>query len=352
MTIDKSGWKKFHIGRLFTLETGKGHLNTLSEGDDCVYIGAKKDENGFMTYCARDESMVQKGNCIIFICNGDGSVGYANYMDRDFIGTTDIVAGYNDNLTELSGLFIATVASLERPKYSFARKWKTFLKNTTILLPAINDEPNWKYMEEYMSSIDGDMSSIPDYFLEEGCKKACWYLDNIDTDKFETEYAGKKNNIKVRLTDRRWKKFKISDIFKIYRGKRLKAADHMPGDLSYYSASKENNGITDYISNPLFVDNNAIIFSTFGDAYYVENDFTASDEISILKLKNNLLNRYNGLFLATILHQLQEKFSFGRKAFLSAFVEEKINLPVNDKSQPDYQFMEDYIKSLPFSAKL
>lgn len=76
-----------------------------------------------------------KGNCIIFICNGQGSVGYANYMDVDFIGTTDIVAGYNDNLNEYTGIFLATIYSQERPKYSFGRKWKTHLADTKINLP-------------------------------------------------------------------------------------------------------------------------------------------------------------------------------------------------------------------------
>ena len=128
MNLDITKWGQFKIGDLFPiLQNGKANQGMLSDGNDCFYVGAKKDDNGVMLHCAYDEELIQKGNCIIFICNGQGSVGYANYMDVDFIGTTDIVAGYNENLNEYNGLFIATILCRERPKYSFGRKWKTHL---------------------------------------------------------------------------------------------------------------------------------------------------------------------------------------------------------------------------------
>lgn len=148
-----STWKSFCIKDIFSLSQGKAHSNSLSDGDELPYIGAKRIGNGVMRHCSYDERLVQKGNCIIFICNGEGSVGYANYMNCDFIATTDVVAGYNKNLNQYSGLFIATVLCLERPKYSFGRKWKTHLKETEIKLPSLGEEPDWKYMENYIKSL-------------------------------------------------------------------------------------------------------------------------------------------------------------------------------------------------------
>lgn len=153
-TLGVELWKPFKIKDLFVLQTGKAHSEMLDEGDDMPYIGAKKDDNGVMCHCAFNPELAQKGNCIIFICNGQGSVGYANYMDRAFIGTTDIVAGYNDYLNQYNGLFIATVLCLERPKYSFGRKWKTYLKDTKINLPVNREgKPDWSFMEAYMKSL-------------------------------------------------------------------------------------------------------------------------------------------------------------------------------------------------------
>lgn len=90
-----------------------------------------------------------------------------------------------------------------------------------------------------------------------------------------------KNNIDIR----EWKKFKIKDIFNIVRGKRLIENDREKGNIKYFSASETNNGLTDKISNPLFIERDSIIYSTFGDSYYIDDFFTASDEISILKNK-------------------------------------------------------------------
>ena len=155
MNLDLDKWGSFRISDLFPiLQNGKANQGMLSDGTECFYVGAKKNDNGVMLHCAYDEDLIQKGNCIIFICNGQGSVGYANYMDVDFIGTTDIVAGYNENLNQYNGLFIATVLCQERPKYSFGRKWKTHLKDTVIKLPqTLDGNPDWNYMERYIKSI-------------------------------------------------------------------------------------------------------------------------------------------------------------------------------------------------------
>lgn len=136
MNLNVNDWKEFKTSKLFyDMQNGKANQQMLENGNECFYVGAKKDDNGVMLHCVKDESLMTKGNCIIFICNGQGSVGYANYMDVDFIGTTDIVAGYNDNLNEYTGIFLATIYSQERPKYSFGRKWKTHLADTKINLP-------------------------------------------------------------------------------------------------------------------------------------------------------------------------------------------------------------------------
>ena len=53
----------------------------LEEGDDINYIGAKKSNNGFMQRVQYNEDLITKGNCIIFICDGQGSVGFSNFIE-------------------------------------------------------------------------------------------------------------------------------------------------------------------------------------------------------------------------------------------------------------------------------
>ena len=154
-SVSTEGWKEFRVEDLFDrFEVGKAHSGMLEEGDDCLYLGAKKDDNCVMQRCVRNPDLVQPGNCIVFICNGEGSVGYANYMDREFIATTDLVMGYSQNLNQYNGLFIATILDRERPKYSFGRKWKTHLRDTIIRLPQTSSgKPDWEAMERMVKEL-------------------------------------------------------------------------------------------------------------------------------------------------------------------------------------------------------
>lgn len=153
--LDIKSFKKFPIKDIFTFKNCKcSKANDLSSGDDIWYIGAKKEDNGRMRKVAVDEELVSKGNCIIFICDGQGSVGYTNYMDKDFIGSTTLMAGYNDRLNQYIGMFLVTILDLERPRYSFGRKWKKHLSDTVIALPATADgNPDYSFMENYIKSL-------------------------------------------------------------------------------------------------------------------------------------------------------------------------------------------------------
>ena len=151
----------------------------------------------------------------------------------------------------------------------------------------------------------------------------------------------------MQLDDRKWKEFEIYDIFNHIRGKRQIAENRKKGTIPYYSASKHQNGLTDLISNPAFtVNTNAIIYTTFGDAYYVEKGFTCSDEITILT--NKSLDKYNGLFLCACINQNRNKYCFGRKAFSNKIGRDKILIPTSENGNPDYEFMTNYIKESLF----
>ena len=156
ITLDSVKWDWFTVSDLFyTFERGKVHSQySLPSGNEYFYVGAKKDSNGVMTRCGYDENLVSKGNCVIFICNGEGSVGYSNYMDRDFMASGDLILGYGEHINQYTGLFLSTILDKERPKYSFGRKYGKYVKGTKILLPTTKDgTPDWEFMENYIKSL-------------------------------------------------------------------------------------------------------------------------------------------------------------------------------------------------------
>ena len=72
----------------------------------------------------------------------------------------------------------------------------------------------------------------------------------------------------------------------------------------------------------------------------------ASDHVT--KLENNDFDKYTNLFLSSVVSRLGEKYSFNREMNDTRIKKEKILLPINDKNEPDYEFMENYMKNLEY----
>ena len=152
--LHEKDWRCFVLGDLFTLIPGKGkganHLKTAKQGG-ISYLGATNRNNAVLGFVEPVEGMVQKGNCIAFIRNGEGSMGYAVYKQEDFISTADITLGYAPFLNMYVGFFITTVADKVRGKYVYNYKRSdTRLRKELLLLPVDSDgQPDWQYMEQY-----------------------------------------------------------------------------------------------------------------------------------------------------------------------------------------------------------
>lgn len=170
LDIEKEKWQEIMVKDIFEgkIENCKCSVaSNLIDGNDIYYLGAKKKDGCVIKKVAYDEDLITKGNCIAFICDGDGSVGYHNYIDLDeFIGTTNLAVGYNKNIDIKVGLFLVTILDLERHRYSFGRKYKARIANTKIMLPVIKDEddnpiidkqgkykPDWDYMRNFIDSL-------------------------------------------------------------------------------------------------------------------------------------------------------------------------------------------------------
>ena len=150
-------WQPFLISELFRLETGKAKgLNHLEEDASGIsYLGATNRNNAVLTFVKPVANLIQRGNCIAFIRNGEGSIGYSVYKREDFIATSDITCGYADFLNEYVGMFITTVADKVRGKYNFNYKRSdTRLRSERLMLPVnAAGEPDFDYMAAFVKRL-------------------------------------------------------------------------------------------------------------------------------------------------------------------------------------------------------
>lgn len=146
----------------------------------------------------------------------------------------------------------------------------------------------------------------------------------------------------------RWKSFPISEIFNIYPGKRLTKSDMISGDRPFIGATDSNNGITEWVANSNdSLDSNVLGVNYNGsvcEAFYHPYECIFSDDVKRLHLKDHIDSKYIMLFLKTVLLQQKCKFAYGYKFNEQRMLRQSIVLPVDNEGNPDWDFMESYMK--------
>ena len=156
----------------------------------------------------------------------------------------------------------------------------------------------------------------------------------------------------MNLNTNTWKEFCLGDIFEIKKGKRLTAENQTEGSTPYIGAIDSNNGVANKIGQKAIHKGNTISLSyngSVGEAFYQPVPFWATDDVNVLYFKETNgvpFNLFIGLFMCTILKGEKYRFSYGRKWTLENMNHTIIKLPATDKDEPDWAYMEQYIKSL------
>lgn len=159
----------------------------------------------------------------------------------------------------------------------------------------------------------------------------------------------------IELNVKNWKEFKLNELFIIKGTKHIKTEDILEykyGEYPFVVTSSRNNGVEGFYNyfteggNVLTIDS-----ATVGTCFYQDSNFSASDHVEKLIPRFNL-NRFNALFLTTLINLEKIRYGYGRKFSQKRINETKIKLPVDKKGNPDWQLMEDYVKSLPYSSNL
>ena len=150
----------------------------------------------------------------------------------------------------------------------------------------------------------------------------------------------------------KWGTFSLGELFRICKGSRVKKADRSPGETRFIGASDKNNGVTDhsdiqanFCGGSLTVAYNGSVGSTF----YQDEPFFACDDVNVLTPKDQV-SKWALLFVAAVISLQRSRYTYGYKWTLSRMISTKIRLPCLDEGQPDWEYMECFMKGLPFSA--
>ena len=154
-----------------------------------------------------------------------------------------------------------------------------------------------------------------------------------------------------RIDTKDWKEFKVGDLFEQDRGKEKSPKQSEDGDCMLVSETNISNGFTKEVKpTKIFKGNCLTVSVNYAETvFYQPDDFCAS--VNITTLRNEHLNRYNGLFLATRLAINNRKYNYINKISKDLLNNTYLSLPATDDGEPYWVYMEDYIKNLEDRVK-
>lgn len=359
--MNTNKWKLFRYDEIFEVKKGKRLTKADMIEGEIPYIGAIDSNNGISTHISNNEHL-HSANTITVSYNG--SIGYAYYQSKPFWATDDVNVLYPKfKINEYIAEFLCTLIEKEQFRFCYGRKWdKDLMKTSKIKLPINNDgNPDWEKIENYVKE-----SIIPKLPSK---TKSVW-LNKFDKTPLSSNKLG--------LNTDTWKFFRYDEIFKIHKGFYNKKPEENPnGEIPFIGATDSNNGITSFhdlitienssktgdipnapMKEKLFSENCITVSNngSVGYAFYQNKQFTCTHDVNPLYLKGRDLNPFIAIFLCTVIEMERFRWAYGRKwrpvRMPSSIIKLPAILNADGNYEPDWQWMENYIKGLPYSGCL
>lgn len=323
------------LNRLTLLDEKKGGI---------PFVSRKMGDNGISAYVAPIPN-VEPASAGLLTCALSGNGVLSTFLQEQPFYTGFHIACLKplQELNKEQLLYYCACIKSNRYRFSYGRQANRTLKN--ILIPSLSELP------DYVSDANVDMYV--------GCDEAL-------------------NNRSLEINTKLWASFRYDEIFEIKKGYYNKKPPMSlnNADIPFIGATEKRNGVTGFvmydnlakysrdgsiiideaIERKLFpaecitVSNNGSV----GEAFYQAKPFTCSHDVNplYLKDKNIRLTPAIGLFLASIIRAEKYRWGYGRKWRPIRMPESIIKLPVKLDSSPDWQFMEQYIETLPYSSQM
>ncbi len=155
---------------------------------------------------------------------------------------------------------------------------------------------------------------------------------------------------KINIKD--WKDFLIDVYFDAKNTGNILNRDVIDGSgtTPFVTASGVNNGVASYIDASKYdiIKGDCILIGgkTF-TLTYQKDDFVSNDSHNIVLYCKNCSNEFVYLFIITVLKcSLQNKYHWGDAVTKDKLLAQTIKLPANCSGEPDWRYMEQYMKSV------
>ncbi|HEC1581936.1 TPA: restriction endonuclease subunit S [Campylobacter upsaliensis] len=342
MNLDVELWASFQVKDILSIHNGKGITTEEIEENagDFAVVQSGEENNGVLgkidlDYCKSKGYTYTEKPCLTVARSG--SAGFVSFQKNGcVVGDSAKILLLPDEVakTEIY-LFLHSILTANRFKYDYGRK-----------------VTEYKYMNDYIDlpTLIKGRKKVPDFEFMENYIKSLHYKPLTTKNRPENALA---------LDTHKWGEFSLNSLFEVVLSKGdIKIDEVESGLIPLVSSGETNNGVVGYIDSrgdgkAEIFKGNTITIDMFCNAFYQKDDFYAVSHgrVNILKPKF-ILNQYIAIFIITLIHQNKYRYSYGRALYSDEAKKMTIKLPINHKGEPDFEFMENYIKSLPYGDRV
>ena len=362
MRLETSGWQEFEINRLFNVEYGNSleldscEETTKNDPDGVNFVARTRENNGVTAIVKRIPGIEPSEPGIITVA-GSGSSTLSTFVQESYF-----YSGYHlfllvpkDDYSWGVKQFVCICLELDKYKYWYGRQANKTLPFIKIRLPIRRTTKGVPIVDDTCRY--SDYGYVPDFqFMED-------YIKSLHHKPLTT-----KNKVGQvpELNVPGWKYFLLNDICKITMGNKMdfSAMSMDEPKVNFVGRSEDNNGIAGVVD--IVYDKRGMkiepyqagcitvaLGGSLGSTYLQDAPFYTSQNVSVLEFPEEVSN-YAKLFLCTLIHNESryKYFPFGRELNTHIRKDFGFTLPVDTNGNPDWQFMEHYIKSLPYGDRL
>ena len=367
ISLSDRKWKTFKIPSLFNVTAGVYYSDSEYNEGNTPYVSASAENNGIGKWI--DIKADFAGNMII-----TGKIGCVAFYQKDpFCATSDVnVLIPKFNMNESVGIFIVRMINSNNFKWDYNRQCRQGdMKRMSIQLPINSSgEPDYQFMEDYINYIknQADITDLIEIAGDESPEKLRWLNNNIDIADFK-KFLKSSNDLKIQnstihknnnlpnLFNKKWKEFRLANLFNCSMGNGIDASKVTVSDTSqinYVSRSSNNNGIImkvdkidsyePYEAGKLTL---ALGGEYLGSCFVQPEEFYTAQNVAVLECNEEISLKAKQFIVTMVRNEAKIKyFAFGRELNTHFKTDFTIPLPVDSKGNPDYQFMEDYINQI------
>lgn len=373
MNLNVHNWKPFKIGSLFHVL--RGHdlelVNCEESYDDnsVAFVSRSAYNNGVTAKIQRIEGIEPLAAGLISVA-GSGSSTLSTFVQPEpfYTGFHMFALEAKEIVSFEAKMFVTRIIETNKYKYCYGRQADKTISLLEINLPIRYDGNNEAILDSDCSY--SDEGYIPDWqFMED-------YIKSLQYKPLTTH----NESLVIQLDFSTWREFVVSSIFAIHNGKciTIEEIEEHPGDLAAIQSGEDNNGVIGKIDinycqsqNYTICTSPCLTVARTGSAGFVsfqKHGCVVGDSAKILRLKYNHESTGLYLFLQTLLSKNRFKYAYGRKVTENKYMCDTIYLPVQyqngkpliDETKnysqegyvPDWDYMENYIKNLPYGDRI